>query len=719
MGIKVVRQNDSLQCGASCLATICHYYGCAFPLQQISELCYGDKNGVSVGDILDASKALGLDANAGTTKIDELSKIQRPLIIHWNKNHFVVLYKVRKKRYYIADPAVGLISYNETDFVRSWTKSNYGDIDSGLVIDLYPTEFFPKIQPQKIDKMRFFSKFAHSFRWQMFLILLLLLVGNMLQAILPYLTQAVVDKGIGSQNVKLVWLILIGEVLIVFGKTVSEFFRRKIQLAVSLHMNMSMTNAFFLKMFKLPMNFFENRLVGDLMQRVSDHTRIQTFMTDYLISAIYSIVSFVIFCIVLFSYNSNIFMVFFGFTVVNFAWSIYVLNKRQSLDYALFNAQSKNQSIAFRMITNAQEIKLQRCESRRCEEWVESQKNLNAVKTKWLYFQQTIDGGSILWGEIKNVLITVIAATAVINGEITMGAMLAVQLVVGQLAAPTTQIVSSLFAIQDVKISLERISDIRMRKDENENRFGLVKDNLDINIKGMSFGYSKSYDSLVLNDINLKIPRGKMTAVVGHSGCGKTTLIKLLLGYYSPTSGNIIIGDVDLNEVNLQLWRDKCGVVMQEGVIFSESIAKNIANSESVDKNRLMFASKTANIYDFISTLPLGFETIVGNDGVMLSNGQKQRILIARAIYKNPDYIFLDEATNSLDSYNERVVVDKLNECFRNKTMIVAAHRLSTIMRADQIVVLDKGKIVEVGNHKSLMLRKGAYYKLVENQLEV
>lgn len=561
-----------------------------------------------------------------------------------------------------------------------------------------------------------------EYRKYFFQILLGLVLGCVLQLIMPFLMQGIVDLGIRHRDVGLIWMILFGEMMIVTGRTATDFIRRWLLLHISMRINISIVSDFFIKLLKLPMSFFDTKLMGDLLQRIGDHSRVQNFLTGQVLNIVFTVLSFMIFGIVLFVYNKLIFCVFVAGSIIYGLWISSFLQRRKVLDYEIFEQQAINQNKTYQFITSMQEIKLQDCERRRRWEWEDTQADLFRIQMKSLKLQQTQEAGSIFINEVKNILITVFAATAVINGQITLGAMLAIQYIVGQLNSPVEQFMSFIYSLQDVRISLERINEIHKGENEetNENQamaFGAEKS---IKINGIDFKYDPHAVKKTLDGVSLFIPEGKVTAIVGASGSGKTTLIKLMLGYYPVMAGAISIAGRNINEYNLKWWRRHCGVVMQDGVIFSESIARNIAVDDGeIDMERLERAARIANIHDYVMGLPLRYNTNIGRDGVGLSQGQKQRILIARAVYKNPDFIFLDEATNALDAKNERAIVESLDEFYKGRTVVVVAHRLSTVRHTDQIIVVDGGKIVETGTHTSLIERRGAYYNLVKNQIEL
>lgn len=725
--IKWVKQHDSMQCGVACLAMICRYYGRNYSLEYLDEFCHANVSGVSMLGISQAASSVGLETIATASSIDELQNIKFPCILHWNQNHFVVLYKVSQngKVFKIADPGKGLIDYSRKEFEDHWISSMTDGEPSGTVMQLSPTKLFYDDTFQKPDEkrsFRFLFGYLKQYRKYFAQIILGLALGCVLQLIMPFLTQAIVDVGIKHKDIGFIWLILLGELMIVVGRTATGFIRRWLLLHISMRINISLVSDFFIKLLKLPMSFFDTKLMGDLLQRIGDHTRVQNFLTGQVLNIVFTFLSFLIFGIVLFIYNPFVFCVFAVGSVCYGLWITAFLRRRKVIDYELFEQQAKNQNKTYQFITSMQEIKLQDCEQRRRWEWEDTQADLFSVQMKSLKLQQTQEAGSIFINEVKNIVITVLAATAVINGQMTLGAMLAVQYIIGQLNSPVEQFMSFIYSLQDVKISLERINEIHEGKNEEtkENQTSEFKSDKSISIENVDFKYDPHALKNTIGDVSFNIPEGKVTAIVGASGSGKTTLIKLMLGYYPVMSGSISIAGRNINEYNLKWWRRHCGVVMQDGVIFSESIARNIAVDDSdIDIAQLEKAARIANIHDYVMGLPLKYNTQIGRDGVGLSQGQKQRILIARAVYKNPDFIFLDEATNALDAKNERAIVENLDGFYKGRTVVVVAHRLSTVKNADQIIVIDGGRVVESGTHALLIEKKGTYYNLVKNQLEL
>ena len=727
---KCIIQSDSMMCGITCLQMVCKHFGREVSLRTLSKLCVATSEGVSMLGVNEAANKLGLRTMCARTDFDTLSKATLPCVLHWNQNHFVVLYKVRKGRiFYVADPGKGLVKYNLEEFGKHWVSTASQGEEKGIAMFLEPTlEFYShKVDNEEEDgsprSFQFLFGYIKQYRKYFGQIVLGLLVGSLLQLILPFLTQSIVDVGIKNQNIGFIWLILLGQLMLTISRTAIDFIRRWLLLHISLRINISLVSDFFIKLLKLPMSFFDTKLMGDLMQRMGDHSRVNSFLTQQTLSIVFSLFTFVVFSIVLLSYNWLIFAIFMLGSLLYGGWLALFLRRRKVLDYELFEQQAINNNKTYEFITSMQEIKLQDCEQRRRWEWEDVQADLFNVQMKSLKLQQTQEAGSIFINELKNIVITVVAATAVIHGQLTLGMMLAVQYIIGQLNSPVEQLMSFFYSVQDVKISLERINEIHRMDDENGKQgmeTSVKEEDKGIDLENVNFKYDPHALKIIIDDVSLTIPKGKVTAIVGASGSGKTTLIKLMLGYYPVLEGQITIGGTDVNTLNKKWWRRQCGVVMQDGVIFSESIARNIAVDDGeIDKERLQRAAEIACIHNYVMGLPLKYNTKIGRDGVGLSQGQKQRILIARAVYKNPDYIFLDEATNSLDANNERMIVEHLDEFYKGKTVIIVAHRLSTVKNADQIVVLDKGKVVEIGNHEALTAKRGAYYNLVKNQLEL
>ena len=730
MKLTFIEQKDSMDCGPACVAMVASYFGKNYDLEFLRKECSLGKNGVTLKNIGKCAEHIGFHTTGGYLSLDYLihNKIL-PCILFWNQNHFVVLYKIKgnnKITFVVADPAKGVLNYNKEDFCEHWKNTTTDNEGRGIALFLRPTPAFYERQGEHKSEKRSFSflfGYFRQYRRYFTQIVLGLLIGCVLQLIFPFLTQAIVDVGIRHRNLNFIYLILVGQLMLTVSRTSVDFIRRWILLHISMRINISLVSDFFIKLLKLPMSFFDTKLMGDLLQRMNDHNRVEKFLTTQTLSVMFSLFSFIVFGAVLLCYNLPIFCIFLAGSIAYSGWIALFLKRRKQIDYLYFEKQAKNNNKTYQFITAMQEIKLQDCEQRRRWEWEDVQAELFDANMKSLKLQQTQEAGSIFINEIKNIVITVVAATAVINGQMTLGMMLAVQYIIGQLNSPIEQLMSFIYSLQDVKISLERINEIhKMENEESDTNtlttfYGSCRS---LKLKQVDFKYDPHALNKTLDGVDFEIPQGKVTAIVGTSGSGKTTIIKLLLGYYKVLGGEISIGDTDINRFNLKWWRKQCGVVMQDGIIFSETIARNIAVDDGeIDKERLAEAARIANIDEYIMHLPLKYNTLIGQDGVGLSQGQKQRILIARAVYKNPQYIFLDEATNALDANNERMIVENLMEFYKGKTVVVVAHRLSTVKNADQIVVIDKGKIIETGMHQKLIADRGAYYNLVKNQLEL
>lgn len=725
-GFPFYQQLDSMDCGPTCLRMIAKYYGKTYSLQTLRDGCHITREGVSMLGISDAAESVGLRSQGIRVTWDQLAgQVPLPCIVHWKQKHFIVVYKIKSGKVYVADPAVGLIQYSSEEFCRGWLSTRKGNEDKGVCLLLQPSPDFYSRHDEHIDKSGFKYLFAYFKPYRRFLsqLLLGLIFGSLIQLVLPFLTQALVDIGINNQDIGFVYLVLIAQLVLFVSRTSVEYIRNWILLHLSSRINIALVSDFLIKLMSVPIAFFNSRNTGDLLQRIYDHRRIEAFMTTSSLSVLFSFFTILIFAVVLAFYNGVILAIFILGSALYVGWIAAFMRRRRELDQQQFEQMAENQSVLMQLIHGMQEIKLNNCEKQRRWEWEEVQAKLFHTQVKSLGLTQKQHFGAVSINEIKNILITFYSAAAVIHGDMTLGMMLAVQYIIGQLNAPLSQLIEFFHVLQDAKLSLERLGEIHQRKSEGEEQ-GLQLTQLPpdrtLTLKNISYQYEGPHSPFALKNINLVVPQGKVTAIVGASGSGKTTLIKLLLVFFRPVEGDIYVADTSLRDLDLRAWRMHCGVVMQDGYIFHDTIARNIAlGTEEVDTDRLLYSVKMANIRSDIEELPLAYNTKIGAEGIGLSQGQKQRILIARALYKNPEYLFFDEATNSLDATNERIIIENLNQVFQNKTVIVVAHRLSTVRNADQIIVLQKGVMVEAGKHEDLVALQGVYYHLVKNQLEL
>lgn len=721
------KQLDSMDCGPACLKMVAKHYGRSYTLPFLREKCYIDRAGVSFKGISEAAEFIGLRTTAlyiplhSTPKEEtpSLSNIPLPAIVHWNQNHFIVVYKVTAKKVYVADPASDLTEFSIEEFNKAFCSKG----DKGFVLAIQTTPDFNTVDTQNGGRkgVRFLLQYLKPHRKLLIQLIIGLCLGTIFQLILPFLTQSLVDIGVGTQNLTFIYLVLIGQLFLFLGQTVVRFIQSWILLHIGVRINTGLIADFLVKLMKLPLSFFDSKNTGDLLQRIDDHRRIEHFLTESLLSIVLSIITLLVFGMVLAFYSISIFLVFLFSSIFYTLWVFLFLGKRRNLDHKVFQELSNNRDSLLEIIHGMPEIKLQGSELKRRWQWTSIQAKLFRLQVKILSVSQYQDIGALSVNQLKDIIISIISATAVVNGEITLGMMLAIQYIIGSLNSPLQQLIGFIRASQDAAISLERLSEIHInRSEENteEQKMDVVPPG-DIVLENVSFQYTP-ISGMVLSDVSIRIPRGKTTAIVGTSGSGKTTLMKLLLGFYQATEGYIYIGSTQLDNIYKKVWRSKCGAVMQDGFIFSDTIANNIAESdEQTDFKKVVDSGNTANIFDFIQRLPLGLNTMIGPKGNGISQGQKQRLLIARAVYKNPEFLFLDEATNSLDTNNERTIMHNLDDFLKGRTSIIVAHRLSTVKNADQIIVLEKGRVVETGTHEQLVIQKGNYYNLVQNQLEL
>jgi ATP-binding cassette subfamily B protein len=730
-------QHDGMDCGPACLRMIAHAYGRRHSLQYLRELSNITRRGVNLQGIGDAAEAIGLRTMGIRTTFDKLSdKAPLPCIVHWRQVHFAVVYRIDKKKpsgkdrkeeriVHVADPAHGLLKYSEEEFKESWISTCQDNQEKGIAMLLEPTPYFyeSKAEPHQPMNLRFLTRYLHPYTQQIWQLLLGILAGSLLQLVFPFLTQAIVDQGVGQRNIGFIYIVLAAQLALVIGRSSVDFIRGWMLLHISTRVNVSLIADFLTKLMRLPMKYFDTKLAGDLIQRINDHSRIERFLTQALLNIVFAVINLTVFGIVLAVYSPLIFVIFLTGSAIYAVWVYRFMKKRATLDHKNFAQMSTHQSNLIQMVQGMQEIKLTGSEKQKRWEWESLQADIFKIKIDSLSLGQWQQGGGIFINEIKNILITFVSASAVLSGHLTLGAMLSIQYIIGQLHGPIDQLTGFMQQAQDANLSLERMGEIHGREDEEpdaDHPATEIDMQAGIDVHNVSFRYSGPHSPEVLKNISIHIPPRHITAIVGGSGSGKTTLLKLLLGFYPPVSGEILIGDTPLSQSSFKEWRRHCGVVMQDGYIFNDTIARNIAPGvDDIDKKRLFYAVSVANIREFVESLPLRYNTKIGNDGSGLSQGQRQRILIARAVYKNPQFIFFDEATNALDAKNEKVIMGNLQSFFKDRTVVVVAHRLSTVKDADQIVVLQNGEIVETGRHHELVARQGAYYTLVSNQLEL
>jgi ATP-binding cassette subfamily B protein len=721
------RQMDVMDCGPTCLKMIFKHYGKQVNSENIIRETQIGTTGVSLLGLSEAAEKFGFRTVSAKITFEQLlADAPLPCILHWSQYHFVVLTpSANKKRLTIADPAKGLGSYSKKEFLEQWISTRENGEEKGIVLLLTPTPQFYQQEDEQSNGIGWglLSQYALKYKAQLFQLFTGLLIGSLLQLIFPFLTQSIVDTGINTHNLQFIQILLIAQFTLFFGRTVVEFVRSRILLFVSTHINLSILSDFWIKLMRLPLHFFYAKQTGDILQRINDHHRIESFITGTALQTLFSVINLLVFSIVLLIYNTTVFVVFVIGSVLYFLWIRIFLKYRRTLDYKKFAVASRENSVTMQLIQGMQEIKLNDAEHLKRWEWEGIQASLFKLNFKSLSLNQYQQAGAFFVNEGKNILITYLVAKSVLDGQLTLGAMVAIQYIIGQLNSPVEQLIGFTQQAQDAKISLERLNEIHQQEDEepvNKQFLKSLPEDMTITLKDFSFTYMGAGNAPVLKNINLVIPHGKTTAIVGMSGSGKTTLVKVLLKLYDAYQGEIKVGEADLRRLSPKFWRRQLGSVMQDGFIFSDSIANNIAvGDENPVHEKLVHACKVANILSFIESMPLGFNTKIGAEGNGISAGQKQRILIARAVYKDPSFIFFDEATNALDSNNERAIMENLSEFFKGKTVVVVAHRLSTVRAADKIIVLENGEIVEEGDHNVLAEEKGKYYELVKNQLEL
>lgn len=726
-------QHDQMDCGPACLAMVAAYYGKRYSVEYLRNISYLTREGVSLLGISDAANKIGFETTAGKLKTENIDQNFLPLILHWNQNHFVVLYKISKnifngkRMYKIADPAYGYISLSDEKFNQSWISGE----GEGVALFLDPTEEFYQQTSFKEEKLSIKYLFNHfkPFKKQISWLLLLLLMGTFTALIFPILTQKLIDDGVSKKNMSVIIYILLAQLAFFFGNIIFGIFRNWIVLFVGTKINIQIISDFLEKLLKLPISFFDTKLRGDFNQRIQDHERIENFLTSQSLITLFSTITFSVFFGILWYYDYRILLVYISLTVFSVTWSLYWMTKRKILDYFKFQQRSENQESIYEMIDGVSEMKLNQFEEFKRNKWNEIQQRLFRINIRILKLDQIQLLGFEFINQIKNIMVTFLASSFVVYGNMTLGALLSVSYIIGQMNTPVSQLITFFRSLQDAKLSLTRLNEVQNhQEEEQDNHVSLLggmymdKNSVEkgIHLKNVSFQYEGPKSPLVLKDLNIFIPEGKVTAIVGASGSGKTTLMKILLKFYAPVQGEIIFNYLNIKDISPKDLRKNCGVVMQDGFIFSDTIERNIATSdENINYEKLEKSLLISNIKSFVERLPLNLNTKIGSSGSGISGGQKQRILIARAVYKDPHYIFFDEATSALDSENEKIIHDNLQDFFKGKTVIIIAHRLSTVKNADQIIVLKNGEVVEQGNHQQLVRNKATYFKLVKNQLEL
>jgi ATP-binding cassette, subfamily B, bacterial len=726
MSFPFVKQPDAMDCGPACLKMVTGFYKMNFSLESLRKKCYITREGVSFLGLSEAADSLGFRTIGVKIPFEMMNEnVPLPCIVHWRQKHFIVVYKIKNEKIYVADPAIGLVKLGREEFIRNWASTVVDGKPSGLVLIIEPTPSLFKIESEKekANGFIFLFKYFRLYRKYLYQLVLGLVLGSCIQLVIPFLTQSIIDIGLNNNDIGFIYLILFAQLALVFGRMSVEFIRGWLLLHIGSRVNVAIISGFLQKLMSLPVAFFDTKLTGDILQRIEDNNRIEEFLTSASLNILFSFFNLIVFGIVLAIFSIKILALFLTGSVLYIVWVSIFMKSRARLDHQRFKQMSVSGNKLINIVNGMQEIKLTQSELSMRWDWEKLQASLFSLKVKGLSIIQYQSAGATLINEITNVLITIVAATAVLKGNMTLGMMLAVQFIIGQLNVPVSQIIGFFRISQDARMSLDRLAEVHNMEEEEPDpgiKVRKLPEKKDIYFNNLSFQYEGPRSPFALKDVDLFVEENKVTAIVGTSGSGKTTLLKMLLGFYQPVSGEVLIGDLRLSNLSLRVWRKRVGAVMQDGFLFPDSIAANIApGTEEINEERLVKAVETANIKGFIESLPLGYNTKIGANGHGLSEGQKQRLLIARVIYKNPDIIIFDEATNSLDANNEKVIVENLTEFFKNKTVIIVAHRLSTVRNADKIVVLDGGRIVETGTHASLIGIKGAYFNLVKNQLEL
>ena len=716
------KQLNEMDCGPACIKMIAKYYGKTYKFSYLQDRCNLTREGVSLLGISKCAEEIGFSTFGAIVSYGDLKDATLPCIVHWDNQHFVVVWRISKNKVYIADPIYNLVVFKKEEFLKHW-QQNSEDL-RGIALFLETTEKFYNIDGETEIKSGLNRLFPYISKHKRKLLQLFygLIGATIIQVILPFLTKSIVDIGIAQRNLNFIYLVLIAQVSLFIGRSIGQIIRNWILLNVGAQINIQLIADFLNKLLLLPSMFFQKKTKGDILQRLNDQQRIEGFLTSGTLTTLFSFISFIVFNGILVYYNQKIFLVFLLGSILYVLWVVLFLKRRRELDYKRFTLESVTQSKVLQMVEGFDEIKLHNAELERRWSWEATQIKLYNVSKLSLSLEIKQSVGSEFINQLKNIVITVFAAHYVIKGEMTLGTLIAIQYIVGQLETPLVQFVGFVQQAQDTSISMDRLGEIQEEPEDTVE--GTLRTNPDLNgdieIKDLDFFYGGIGTNKTLDSICFRIETGKTTAIVGPSGSGKTTLLKILLRSYLPSNGKIGVNGHDLKLVEPSAWRKKCGAVLQNGYIFSDSIQKNITmTNEKIDYSNLEDSLRIANIEEMIERLPLDLQTKIGSDGIGLSQGQKQRILIARAVYKRPDYLFFDEATNALDAQNERIIVENLQEFMRDRTFIVVAHRLSTVKNADKIVVIDKGKLVEEGSHAELIANKAMYYSLIRDQLEL
>lgn len=708
-----------MDCGPACLKIISKYYGKSFSMKYLRDQCQITREGVSMKDLSRVAESIGLRSLPLKVSCEDLvRKIPLPCIIHWNYAHFVVLYRVKGRRMYISDPQVGLITYDRDRFTYGWKKNN----ERGIILVLEPSQRFHDAQnvqsPGRLNNYFNYLKPHVNFLLQVFFGMLM---GVGISLLFPFITQSVVDIGIETQDFDFINILLIATIVLTLSSVFSNFVQSRMMLHVADRINISMVSDFIQKTLRLPVTFYERKMTSDILNRINDHGRIQQFVLHSFLGIIIAGLSFLVYAAILATYQITLFAFFLGGTILYVLWILLFLQKRRTLDYQFFDSNIYNQNEIIQIAENSTEIKINNLEQKKRWDWEKSRFEIYDLNIKLLNLSQIQNIGTAIIDRLKNVFITFFAAKAVINGQMSLGMMLSAQYIIGQMNGPVGRLIGFIQSYQDARISLERVGEVVHEEAEESRVEGFevaMPNDRTIRLKGLSFRYH-SGSPYILKDLDLEIPHGKMTAIVGPSGSGKSTLMKILLRLYQNYEGEIEIGNANFKAIDLHRWRSSCGAVLQEGKIFNDSILHNIVlDADNIDPDRLKAVIRQANLQAFIDALPQKLYSLIGQGGNGISGGQKQRILIARALYKDPEFLFFDEATNALDTKNEREITRQLRETFDGKTSIVIAHRLSTVRSADQIVVLDRGHIVERGDHAALVHKKGTYFNLISNQIK-